>query len=80
MNAKLTLLLDTVAIEKGKHYAAQNNTSLSRLVQDYFLLLSQEDDLCEAIPVSNKLKLLRGIGSGAHSEDSYLTHVEQKHS
>ena len=78
MNNKLTLLLDEAAIEKGKRYAALHNTSLSRLVQDYFLLLD-ENSIVETIPLSSKLRSMIGIGAGDCSEEDYYSHLEEKY-
>ena len=35
MKAKLTLLLDKVTIEEAKEYAAENDTSLSRMFEQF---------------------------------------------
>ena len=43
MNTKLTLKLDKKAIETAKNYAKQHNRSLSGMVENYFLNLSQEN-------------------------------------
>lgn len=80
MNKKLTLLVDEVAISKGKSFAAKNGTSLSGMVEDYFLLLGSDLSLTESVPVSKKLQELTGIGEGTFGESDYLLHREQKYS
>ena len=78
MNVKLTLRLDEKAVETGKRFAAQQNTSLSQLVQSYFVMLDNPDH--EIIPVSQKLQSLIGIGSGTINETNYRNHLERKFS
>ena len=36
MNSKLTLSLDSEIIKKAKEYARRNNTSVSKIVEQYF--------------------------------------------
>ena len=76
MNVKLTLRLDEEAIEKGKRYAEQQNTSLSQLVQTYLVML--DDPKFELVPVSQKLQSLVGIGAGNYDENDYRAHLERK--
>jgi hypothetical protein len=42
MNSKLTLLLDDAVIKKAKVYSKTNETSLSKLVEEYFKALSMQ--------------------------------------
>jgi len=79
MNTKLTLRLDSEAINRGKQFAKQQGTSLSQLVQEYFLLLGDNDNIVEMVPVSAKLHSLLGIGSDSYDETDYLTHLIEKH-
>ena len=78
MNVKLILHLDEKAVETGKRFAAQQNTSLSQLVQNYFVMLDNPNN--EAIPVSQKLQSLIGIGSGTINETNYNKHLKRKFS
>ncbi len=80
MHEKLTLRLDDKAIAIGKSYARKNNTSLSQVVQNYLLLLGEDDSLVEVIPISKKLSTLAGIGAGNFTESDYKAHLEQKYS
>ncbi|MCL1796784.1 MAG: DUF6364 family protein [Eggerthellaceae bacterium] len=77
MSVELTLCLDEKAVEKGKRFALQQNSSLSQLVENYFNLLDSSS--LEEIPVSQKLQSLAGIGSGGSAEDDYRVHLEGKH-
>ena len=42
MNKKLTLLLDEKIIARAKHYADENNESLSGMVAKYFMYLTDK--------------------------------------
>ncbi len=75
MNQKLTLCLDRDAIDRGKQFAADNGTSLSRMVETFFLLLDDSGDIVEDVPVSKKLMSLVGIGAGPCVEDDYREHL-----
>jgi len=79
MNQKLTLKLSAGAIAKGKQFAQRNNTSLSKMVQDYFLLLDEGYDVTSMVPISKKLSTLVGIGAGTFSTDDYRAHLERKY-
>ncbi|MCH8318273.1 MAG: hypothetical protein IIA88_07220 [Bacteroidetes bacterium] len=43
MNTKLTLSLDKEVIEKAKRYAKKNGQSVSGMVENYFKLVSSND-------------------------------------
>lgn len=77
MNVKLTLSLDKEAVEKGKRFAASQNTSLSQVVQTYFIMLDRND--LDALPVSQKLESLLGVGAGNFDETDYRDHVDRKY-
>ncbi|HBT94914.1 MAG TPA: toxin-antitoxin system protein [Coriobacteriia bacterium] len=79
MQQKLTLRLDDKAISKGKRYAARNGTSLSQLVQNYLLLLDDDDSIIDMVPISKKLATLAGIGVGEATLTDYRSHTEQKY-
>ncbi|MDR1074211.1 MAG: DUF6364 family protein, partial [Treponema sp.] len=59
METKLTLKLDQMVIKSAKKYAANNNRSLSKLVEDYFKNLSSENIQEEEYPPL--IKKLSGI-------------------
>ena len=42
MNTKLTLSIDQLTIAKAKKYAEKNDTSISKLVENYLKLLAQD--------------------------------------
>lgn len=79
MNQKLTLSLEQSAIRKGKDFAARNGTSLSQVVETFFLLLDGTGGVVDDVPVSSKLQSLVGIGAGPYDEQDYRRHREAKH-
>ncbi len=60
MNVKLTLNLNKEIIDRAKEYAHGKNKSLSSLVQNYFLFLSEKQKL-DDIEISPHVKELSGI-------------------
>jgi hypothetical protein len=79
MQTKLTLRLDDDLIEQAKIYAKDTGRSLSKIVSDYFLLLS--NPASEEFPcITQNVSKLRGIlkGSGI-SEEDYKQHLEDKY-
>ncbi len=79
MQTKLTLRLDEDIINQGKIYARNKGVSLSRLVAEYFKLLSSEKSERRKIdaPVTTSLRgLLRGADVGS---DDYHRYLEERH-
>ena len=44
MNSKLTLKLNQQVIEKAKRFASSNRISLSKLIENYLLSLTKEEE------------------------------------
>jgi hypothetical protein len=59
MDTKLTLKLDQLVIEKAKVYAKNRHTSLSRLIENY--LLEVTDDVNSDEKITPLVKSLSGI-------------------
>lgn len=79
MNQKLTLSVDSAAVERGKNYAACQGVSLSGLVEDFLLFLDDEGDIVDSVPISPKLQSLVGIGAGSCDEASCRTRQGEYH-
>jgi hypothetical protein len=82
MDTKLTLKLDKEVIERAKLYAEQRGTSLSRVVESYFLGLTREEE-----PASRRLTgivaELAGLLAGKEvdtSKEAYAEHLTRKYS
>lgn len=61
MNTKLTLSLDKSVIEEAKKFASEKGSSLSELVENYFKLLIEKDELTKTPIISKKVSRLRGL-------------------
>ncbi|HCN84670.1 MAG TPA: hypothetical protein DIT07_13780 [Sphingobacteriaceae bacterium] len=59
MDTKLTLRLEQNIIEKAKEYAKSNRTSLSKLIENYLLHITEENSTTEQI--TPLVKSLSGI-------------------
>ena len=59
MDSKLTLNVDKTLAEKAKLYARSQGRSLSDLVENYFRLITSDDNSSETV-LSSKLKSLKG--------------------
>jgi hypothetical protein len=81
MDTKITFKLDQNAIDRAKRYARQRGISLSRVVETYFLNLTEpEPKLPEP---SGLVAELAGILAGKEigvSKESFAAHLAKKHS
>lgn len=77
MNVKLTLSIDQHVVEKAKAYAADQNVSVSKLVERFLDSLEDSRD----IPVSPIVAELSGIISGSVDErKERRDYLDKKHS
>jgi hypothetical protein len=77
MAHKITLYSDEELIRRVKRYAKKHNTSVSKIVNEFFKhLLSSEKDGTEA-PLTDRLRG-RIKGSGI-DEEAYVRHLERKY-
>jgi hypothetical protein len=82
MDSKLTLKLDSDVIERAKAYADRRGISLSRMVESYFLGLTQGDRLGEIQPtgvVAELAGLLAGVEVD-EDKDDYVEYLAKKYS
>ncbi|MEI9954937.1 MAG: DUF6364 family protein [Ferruginibacter sp.] len=49
MKAKLTLNINTIVVDKAKNFALKNQTTISKLVEDFFITISKENSIVEDI-------------------------------
>ncbi|MFA5518334.1 MAG: DUF6364 family protein [Spirochaetota bacterium] len=68
MDSKLTLKLDKTIIEKAKTYAMINNTSLSQMVEKYFIAILTETNY-DNYKLSPIVKELSGVIKPFPSDD-----------
>jgi Family of unknown function (DUF6364) len=82
MDTKLTLKLDQEAIERAKHYAERRGLSLSRLVEGYFLRLTESEASLQEEPkgiVAELAGVLKGLEIG-DPRDEYTEYLLKKYS
>jgi ribosomal protein L5 len=81
MDQKLTLKLDSTAIELAKTYAEKRQLSLSKIVESYFLQLAEKGGENEK-QVSARIKKLSGIAPikvRTRAEKSYTDYLLNKY-
>lgn len=75
MTTKLTLSLDDRVIIKAKKIAARKNTSISKLVADYFEKLSSS----ESKPQCNLNKIAGALKKGNNLTDKDIDDIKWEH-
>jgi len=79
MNTKLTLRLDSELIAAAKRHAGASGTSVSRMVADYFALLTAEERT-PVVETTPAVRRLRGSLKGAAVDKAdYRRHLEEKY-
>ncbi|WP_103021206.1 DUF6364 family protein [Salinibacter altiplanensis] len=78
MSKKLTLRLDEDVIERAKEYASERNTSVSRLVEAYFAVVTEKDGDCKRASFSNTTRQFIGVLEETNEGD-YKQHLEEKY-
>ena len=79
MNSKLTLLLDDAVIKKAKVYSKTNETSLSKLVEEYFKALSDVKQE-HRVKTSTIVSEIAGILKDAQiNDDDYTDYLIEKY-
>jgi hypothetical protein len=80
METKLTLRLQKKVIDQAKEYADDHDTSLSKLVENYLLAITEESGSTENI--SPLVKSLSGVIQLQGNEDlksDYHKHLDEKY-
>ncbi|HEX3130605.1 MAG TPA: DUF6364 family protein [Thermoanaerobaculia bacterium] len=82
MATKLTLKLDQEAIERAKRYADRRGLSLSKLVESYFLGLTELEEPLQETPKGDMAELagvLKGLEIG-DPRNEYREYLLKKYS
>ena len=82
MPHKLTLKLDENIVEKAKNYAKEHNSSVSKLVEEYFRFITMDSSEIDKVRITPTIKKLSGI-LNSKSIDPKLERAEylsKKHS
>ncbi len=79
MQTKLTLRLEKQLVELAKEYASTHGKSVSKIVADYFLLLTetQVTQCDENTPIVRSLK--GSLGKTQIEESDYKEYLEEKY-
>ena len=80
MDVKLTLSLDKRVIDQAKKYARRNNTSLSKLIENYLGKVTSSDK--ENTKISPLVKSLSGVVDLSRMEDrkkGYTDYLNEKY-
>ena len=86
MNRKLTLSLDERIIQNAKEYAASNNESLSKLVENYFKFIITKTNKKnthgknESVPILNELSGIISIPDTLDVKEDYRAFKAKKYS
>ena len=82
MNTKLTLQIDDQVIKSAKVFAKDHHTSLSRLAENYFKMLTQREKKQPA-RIPGIVGELAGILKNKeidYSKENYVDYLEKKYS
>jgi hypothetical protein len=83
MKAKLTLLLDKGTIEEAKEYAAEHDTSLSRMFEQFLrATFSKKKTAGKKVEVSDYIKSLSTdlrLPRNYDTKQEYRRHIEKKY-
>lgn len=82
MDSKLTLKLDKTVIEQAKAYAKEQQTSLSRLIENYLSLLASKESEGDDIKISPFVKSIAtgvSIPSDFDYKKEYGSYLEEKY-
>lgn len=80
MNAKLTLKMDSDIIEQAKALALDQHTSLSRLVENYFRILTAKRKEQEGItPLVKELSGIISLDTDRNVKDEYADYLTEKY-
>lgn len=81
MNTKLTLNLDARTIKKAKKLAVTNRTSLSKMVEVYFHMLTKNKDRQNDIsPAIKELSGIIKLPRGFDEKKEYRKYILKKYS
>ena len=81
MNTKLTLKLNTRSIDRAKRYARRNKKSLSAIVENYFNLIAEKENMDEMEISPNVLELsgIIKLDKDLDLSEVYGKHLEEKY-
>lgn len=80
MDKKLTLSLDRDIIERAKSYANSNNTSISKIIENYLAALTQQNEKQPNItPLVESLSGIIDLGATESLKEDYTDFLIEKY-
>ena len=79
MDTKLTLKLEKMVIERAKDYAKKQHTSLSRLIENYFLSLTKEPENEKITPLVKSLSGILDLPNDTDDKEGYGDYLTKKY-
>jgi hypothetical protein len=79
MDTKLTLKLEKMVIEKAKDYAKKQHTSLSRLIENYLLSLTNEPENEKITPLVKSLSGILDLPNDTDDKEGYGDYLTKKY-
>lgn len=80
MDTKLTLKLEQTIIERAKKYARKNETSLSKLFENYLIkITSDEEAKIEITPLVRSLSGIIELSEDSDERAQYTAYLEKKY-
>jgi hypothetical protein len=79
MDTKLTLKLEKMVIERAKDYAKKQHTSLSRLIENYLLSLTNEPENEKITPLVKSLSGILDLPNDTDDKEGYGDYLTKKY-
>jgi hypothetical protein len=80
MDTKLTLKLEQTIIEKAKKYARNNETSISKLLENYLMKITSDQDVkIEITPLVRSLSGIIELSEDSDERTEYSAYLEKKY-
>lgn len=79
MDTKLTIKLDSTIIEEAKVYAKKQNTSLSKLIENYLGVLMQPNKDSKVTPLVKSLSGVIKLPKNFDHKAGYKKHLGEKY-
>jgi hypothetical protein len=79
MDTKLTLKLEKMVIDRAKDYAKKQHTSLSRLIENYLLSLTNEPENEKITPLVKSLSGILDLPKDTDDKEGYGDYLTKKY-
>jgi predicted HicB family RNase H-like nuclease len=79
MSKKITLKLEKMVIDRAKDYAKKQHTSLSRLIENYLLSLTNEPENEKITPLVKSLSGILDLPNDTDDKEGYFNYLSKKH-